>query len=136
MSSQLGFLIIIGTKSRENNSFELIGNIIYYSSTKKLNLPQINTIICTDSYSLYKYLVKLGTTKEKRLIIDIMALQESYKRWELYKIRWINRADNLANAFIKRNSNSLLKRFINTNKVHVRIDRWMEREEQIHKKKL
>ncbi|KAF2181747.1 hypothetical protein K469DRAFT_588215, partial [Zopfia rhizophila CBS 207.26] len=51
-----------------------------------LNLPQINTIICIDLYSLYECLVKLRTTKEKCLIIDIMALQESYKRQELYKI--------------------------------------------------
>ena len=30
-------------------------------------------IICTDLYSLYKYLVKLNIIKEKRLIINIMA---------------------------------------------------------------
>ena len=34
MNSQLGFLIIIGIELRENNSFELIGNILHYSSTK------------------------------------------------------------------------------------------------------
>ena len=36
-------------------------------------------IVYTNSYLLYKYLVKLGTTKEKRLIINIIALQQSYK---------------------------------------------------------
>jgi len=46
--------------------------------------------MCTDLYSLYKCLVKLGTIKEKRLIINIMALRQSYKRQELFKIRWIN----------------------------------------------
>ena len=40
----------------------------------RLELPAIPIIVCTDLYSLYKCLVKLGTTKEKRLIIDIMAL--------------------------------------------------------------
>jgi hypothetical protein len=42
--------------------------------TKQLNLPMIPIIIYTDSYSLYEYLVKLGITKKKRLIIDIIAI--------------------------------------------------------------
>ena len=40
-----------------------------------LKLLAILIIICTDSYLLYKCLVKLGTTKEKRLIIDIIAIR-------------------------------------------------------------
>ena len=55
--------------------------------TDQLDLLTIPTIVCTDSYSLYKYLVKLRTTKEKRLIIDIITLRQSYKQRELYKIR-------------------------------------------------
>ena len=40
----------------------------------RLELPIIPIIIYTDLYSLYECLVKLGTIKEKRLIINIMAL--------------------------------------------------------------
>jgi hypothetical protein len=40
----------------------------------RLELPVIPIIIYTNLYSLYEYLVKLSTTKEKRLIIDIIAL--------------------------------------------------------------
>jgi len=39
-----------------------------------LELPTIPIIVYTDLYSLYKCLVKLGTTKERRLIINIIAL--------------------------------------------------------------
>jgi hypothetical protein len=42
--------------------------------TEQLELPAILTIVCTDSFLLYECLVKLGTTKEKRLIIDIIAI--------------------------------------------------------------
>ena len=54
--------------------------------TDQLELPVIPIIVCTDLYSLYKCLVKLNTTKEKRLIINIMALQQSYKQQKLFKI--------------------------------------------------
>ena len=47
--------------------------------TSQLGLPPTAIIICTDSYSLYECLVKLRTTKEKRLMIDIMALRQSYE---------------------------------------------------------
>jgi hypothetical protein len=40
----------------------------------RLELPVIPIIVYTDLYSLYEYLVKLSTIKEKRLIIDIIAL--------------------------------------------------------------
>jgi hypothetical protein len=41
--------------------------------TKQIGINDIPTVICTDSFSLYECMVKLRTTKEKRLMIDIMA---------------------------------------------------------------
>jgi hypothetical protein len=54
---------------------------------ERLNLPKAPIVVCTDSRSLYDCLVKLGTTKEKRLIIDIMAMREAYERSELMDIQ-------------------------------------------------
>jgi hypothetical protein len=54
--------------------------------TERIRLPAIPLVICTDSYSPYECLVKLGTTKEKRLMIDIMALRQSYERREITEI--------------------------------------------------
>ena len=85
--------------------------------TKQLKLPAIPTIVCIDSFLLYKCLVKLGTTKEKRLIINIIAIRQLYKRRELFKIRWINRLDNLADAITKATLNKALKNFVTTNKI-------------------
>jgi hypothetical protein len=42
--------------------------------TDWLELSIISIIVYTDLYSLYKYLVKLSTIKEKYFIIDIIAL--------------------------------------------------------------
>ena len=41
---------------------------------EELRLLKIKTIVYTDLYSLHKYLVKLEIIKEKRLIINIIAL--------------------------------------------------------------
>jgi hypothetical protein len=54
--------------------------------TERLRIPTIPLVICTDSYSLYECLVRLRTTKEKRLIINIIALRQLYKRREITKI--------------------------------------------------
>ena len=40
----------------------------------QLELSIIPIIVYTNLYSLYKYLVKLSTIKEKRLIINIIVL--------------------------------------------------------------
>ena len=62
------------------------------NSTIQIIIRQLNillplTIVYTDSYSLYECLVKLGTTKEKRLIIDIIALRQLYERRELTEVQ-------------------------------------------------
>ncbi|KAM4061437.1 cwf18 domain containing protein [Hirsutella rhossiliensis] len=68
---------------------------------QRLDLKQIPLVICTDSYSLYECLVKLGTTTEKRLMIDIMALRQAYESRDIAEIRWVNGADNPADAMTK-----------------------------------
>lgn len=95
--------------------------------TEQLGLPNVPLIVCTDSYSLYECLVKLGTTKEKRLMIDIMALRQSYERRELFEIRWINGADNPADAMTKATPNKALESFVDTNELRVRVEGWVKR---------
>ncbi|KAF1827977.1 hypothetical protein BDW02DRAFT_513711, partial [Decorospora gaudefroyi] len=51
-----------------------------------LSLSYILIIIYIDSLSLYKCLVKLSTTKKKRLIINIIAIRKAYKRSKLIDI--------------------------------------------------
>ena len=95
--------------------------------TEQLDFPQTPIIICTDSYSLYECLVKLGTTKEKRLMIDIMALRQSYERREITEIRWIDGKNNPADAMTKSAPNGALGSFLTTNRLQVRVDGWVQR---------
>ncbi|KAI0991219.1 hypothetical protein K3495_g16968 [Podosphaera aphanis] len=95
--------------------------------TSQLNLPPIPLVACTDSYSLYECLVKLGTTKEKRLMIDIMALRQSYERREITDVRWIHGNDNPADAMTKASPNKALERLIDVNEVVVKIEGSVDR---------
>ena len=95
--------------------------------TEQLGLTPIPIIVCTDSYSLYDLLVKLGNTKEKRLMIDVMALRQSYERRELQEVRWINGNDNPADALTKSSPNTALQRFIDTNRLTIRVEGWVKR---------
>ena len=87
--------------------------------TERLLLPKVPIVICTDSRSLYDCLVKLGTTKEKRLMIDIMALREAYEREDLQDIRWIEGRDNPIDSIIKTCLNTVIESLIDNNKITI-----------------
>ncbi|XP_044716542.1 polyprotein [Hirsutella rhossiliensis] len=115
LSSQIGFVIIIANETAQStDSFSIRGNILHWSSTKY-------------SYSLYECLVKLGTTTEKRLMIDIMALRQAYESRDIAEIRWVNGADNPADAMTKASPNSALTQFISDNQLNVRVEGFVHR---------
>ena len=95
--------------------------------TERMGLAKVPIVACTDSRSLYDCLVKLGTTKEKRLMIDIMALREAYERGDLTDVRWIDGRDNPADAMTKGNCNTALEALINTYELELRIQGWFDR---------
>jgi hypothetical protein len=72
-------------------------------------------------------LVKLGTTTEKRLIIDVMSLRESYERREISKIRRIDGRDNPGDALTKKSPNTALEKLITSNKLTVRVEVFVDR---------
>ncbi|KAI0991711.1 hypothetical protein K3495_g16476, partial [Podosphaera aphanis] len=97
--------------------------------TEQLEIAPVPVIICTDSFSLYECLVKLGTTKEKRLMIDIMAIRQSYERREISEIRWIEGNSNPADSMTKLNANNSLQSLISTNKLRIKVEGWVQRDD-------
>ena len=50
------------------------------ATTEHILSVELPMVLCTDSKSLYDCLVRLGTTQEKRLMIDLMCLRQAYER--------------------------------------------------------
>jgi hypothetical protein len=85
------------------------------------NLPEILIIFYIDSKFLYEYIIKLGTTKEKYLIINIIAIRQTYEKKELFEIRYINRQNNPIDIITKLLSNKVLEKFVDINKLIIRM---------------
>jgi hypothetical protein len=94
----------------------------------KLGAPSVFIVVCTDFLFFYECLVKLGTIKEKRLMIDIIAIRQAYERQEVRNIRWINNRNNPADAITKGTPNHVFKELINTNRLVLRLQGWVKRD--------
>jgi hypothetical protein len=81
----------------------------------------------TNSKLLYECLVKLGTTQEKRLMIDILCLRQAYERCLITKIVWIYGTTNPADAMTKSKPCQELRDLIDTNKINIKLTGWVER---------
>ncbi len=111
------------------NSFDLryIIGYILCKVISWLDLPTIPLVVYTDSYSLYECLIKFGITIEKRLIINIIRLKKSYKKWKI-KIYWINGQDNLADILTKTSLNKVIENFVTKNELMVCFKGWMQKD--------
>jgi hypothetical protein len=151
-SSQIGFVVVLADKHDRANilhwsstkckrvtrsilASELysmahgfdIGAAIKTTVRNILQLTDLPVVLCTDSKSLYKCLVKLGTAHEKRLMIDIMCLRQSYERRQIAEIIWIDGNSNPADALTKSRPCQALKNLIDTNTIRIKPTGWVER---------
>jgi hypothetical protein len=78
---------------------------------------EVPLVVYIDSKSLYECLVKLGTTREKRLMIDVMCLRQAYERREITEVKWIKGESNLADSMTKSKPTNALKRLLDTNTI-------------------
>ncbi len=88
---------------------------------------QVPLIMHTDSKSLYECLVKLGTTQEKRLMIDVMCLRQAYERRQITEVKWIDGNSNPADSMTKGKASTALSKLIETNQLETNQVRWVER---------
>jgi hypothetical protein len=53
----------------------------------KLGAPSVFIVVYTNFLFLYECFMKLGTIKEKRFMINIMAIRQAYERQKMRNIR-------------------------------------------------
>ena len=97
------------------------------STVDKILQVDLPLVLCTDSKSLYDCLVRLGTTQEKRLMIDVMCLRQAYERRQITEVKWIDGEANPADAMTKGKPCAALTRLIDTNQIDLQAIGWVER---------
>jgi hypothetical protein len=151
LSSQIGYVIVLADGANRANilhwsstkckrvtrsvlASELYGMVhgfdmgasVMSTIDKALGI-ELPLVICTDSKSLYECLVKLGTTQEKRLMIDVMCLRQAYERREITEVKWIKGNSNPADSMTKSKPSNALKQLIDTNTILLDVEEWVER---------
>ena len=97
---------------------------LQHRDTVKRRIP---LMAVTDSRSLYDCLAKLGTTTEKRLMVDIMCLRQSYERREIAELGCVEGGDNVADAMTKEKAGTALTRLVDSNRLDLHLLKWVER---------
>lgn len=75
--------------------------------------------IYTDSFSLFDSLTTLNTTSEKRLLVDLSMLRESYEQTKIANVFWIPGPQNPADGLTKKNPYNALVNLMETNNVEI-----------------
>jgi hypothetical protein len=153
LSSQIGYVIVLADATKKANiihwssvkckrvtrsvlASELYGithgfdiGVAIKSTVDKVLQVNLPLVLCTDSKSLYDCLVRLGTTQEKRLMIDVICLRQAYERRQIAEVKWIDGETNPADAMTKGKPCTALSQLIDTNQVELQAVGWVERTE-------
>lgn len=81
----------------------------------------------TDSKTFFDVITKNTTTTEKRLMIEIKAVRESYERMELSDVPWIRSENNPADALSKVKENAVLNHIVDKQVVDHEVEQWVIR---------
>ena len=152
LSSQIGYILVLADASGRANilhwssikckrvtrsvlASELYGlvhgldiGVAIKTTIDRILQMELPLVLCTDSKSLYDCLVRLGTTQEKRLMIDVMSLRQAYERREIAEVKWIKGSTNPADSMTKLKASNALKTLIDTNTVQLDVQEWVTRD--------
>lgn len=150
LSSQLGFIVLL--KDKRNNAGiihfgswkckrvtrSVLGAEIYAFShcldyalalsneLRSILGRKIQTILFTDSKCLFNTITKLPTVSEKRLLIEIAAIRETYTTGDLSNFAHVSSRHNLANVFTKAKAdNTMLLNLMSSGNILHPVSQWI-----------
>lgn len=151
LTSQLGFLITL-MDDKGNSTIVHYGSVKSKCVRKSVLAAQlfamthefdVSSTIClavndifgrivsmkfyTDSRSLFDCLTNINSTTEKRLLIDVRMLEQSYERRKTKKVVWIPASQNPADAFTKPITCNALCNVLKSNFIELTPNAWVER---------
>lgn len=149
LSSQLGFIILLkdmfnkaaivhyGSWKCHRVTRSVIGAEIYalshgidYTLALANDLRiilgrKVKTLIFTDSKCIFDTITKLSTISEKRLLIDVASIRESYTNGDLTNIAHVASENNLADIFTKTKADpSMLLKLMETGYIDHPVSQW------------
>jgi hypothetical protein len=87
----------------------------------------VSLILVTNSKSLYKCLIRLSITIEKRLMMNVMIFRQFYERREITEMIWIHDINNSVDSIIKIKLSTILKTMIDINQINLNTTEWVKR---------
>lgn len=79
-----------------------------------------------DSHQLFDVMTKVSSTSERRLMIDVAALRESYNSFEIDQLVLLRGKMNIADALTKATPNCRLDTLLSTSLDDTVVEQWVE----------
>jgi hypothetical protein len=95
----------------------------------------VDILMYTDSMSLFNVKTKSSTTAEKRLMIDLVVVQEAYDRMEIAQLAFLRTNWNPADALTKVSPNTCLATILTTVTIDHPVPQWVVRRRVLAQKK-
>ena len=92
---------------------------------KRIISKELPIVMYTDSKCLFDTITRLTSISEKRLLIDIAALRQSYSRGELFNIGHISSCYNLADSLTKKVRSNILEEVMQKGTLPHPVNQWI-----------
>jgi hypothetical protein len=91
--------------------------------------------LATDSQTLFNAITRGSSSAERRLLVDLAAVRQGYRAYDVDDIILVRSSDNLADALTKRMEPSAITDLLQTGQHVVRAAKWIHRVRTVSKEK-